>query len=174
MRRLNKRERILIISFFIVFLFYVVSNYFIQPVMQNIEMLETELAQLKAEWDEMKTWVGQETKLKDKISTLENEVNQEMEKVAPVNQSALYWNVFNKIAGETGSMIIRMDEGKDIPAAGKIRVFTLGISGSESNVQAFINRMNSMNYVTAVQKGTFDYQDNSSVMGTMELLVGSR
>lgn len=174
MRTLNKRERFLIISFFVVLLLYGVSNYWIRPLMQNIELLQAEQSQLRTEWDEIKRWVGQEAKLKEQVSTLETEVNTEMEKVAPVNQSALYWNAFNKIARETGTLLTRMDEGKETAAVGKTRIFTLGVSGSESGVLEFIKRMQTMSYVTAIKTGTMNYQDPSAVMGTLQLVVGSR
>lgn len=174
MRPLNKRERLLIISFFIVFLLYVVSNYWIKPIMENIDILQVEQTALRGEWGEIRNWIGQENKLNQQVNAMETEVNQEMEKVAPANQSALYWNAFNKIAGETGTTLTRMDEGKEAAAVGKSRTFTLGVSGSESGVMEFIKRMQNMAYVTAVKTGTMDYRDTSTVMGTLQLIVGSR
>lgn len=174
MRPLNKREKILIVSFFIVFLLYIVSTYWIRPLMQTIDNLQVERDQLKNEWDQISKWVGQENTLREKITALETAVNQEMDKVAPANQSALYWNAFNKIAGETGTTLTRMDEGKDQAAVGKTRVFTLGVSGSESAVLQFIARMQSMAYVTAVKTGTMDYTSDAAMMANLQLVVGSR
>ena len=174
MRPLNKRERLLIISFFIVFLLYIVSTYWIRPLMENIDSLQAERDQLSNEWNQINNWVGQENKLSQKVNTMETEVNQEMEKVAPANQSALYWDAFNRIAIETGTVLTRMDEGKEGATVGKTRIFTLGVSGAESAVLQFITRMQSMTYVTSVKTGTMDYTNPSAMMATLQLIVGSR
>lgn len=141
--------------------------------MDKIESLKEQQSKLSTEWNEMKKWVGQEPRLNQEVTAQETAVNQIKQQIPPANQSALYWDAFNRMAGETGVTITRIEEGKDSAKGSKPRNVTIAISGSEASVMQFITRMKSMTYVTAVKSGTFAYRE-SNVLATLQLLIGSR
>lgn len=213
MRKFNKREKILIGSFLVVLLFYIVSTYWISPIIEKIDELKRQQVELKIQWDEIKNWVGQEEKLYQHVSAMETEVNQLVERIPPANQSALYWNAFNQIAIESGVALTRMveettaggaaaggtvqgDTGETAiggtetgeTGAGERRTpseetvpvvvsktwsVTMAVSGPEAAVMEFLNRLETMHYVTAVKTVAFAYQD-TSVIATFELILGAR
>jgi cell division protein FtsB len=110
MRKFNKREKILVGSFVVVLAIYLVSTYWITPIIEKIDELKNQQAELKTQWDEIRNWVGREKNLEQQVSAMETEVNQLVERIPPSNQSALYWDAFNRIARETGVVLTRMVE----------------------------------------------------------------
>ncbi len=110
MRKFNKREKFLVGSFVVVLVIYIVSTYWITPIIEKIDELKKQQVELKAQWDAIKNWVGQEDKLNQQVSAMETEVNQLVNRIPPANQSALYWDAINRIASESGVVLTRMVE----------------------------------------------------------------
>ena len=184
MRKFNKREKVLVGSFVVVLVIYIVSTYWITPIIEKIDELKKQQVELKAQWDAIKNWVGQEDKLNQQVSAMETEVNQLVNRIPPADQSALYWDAINRIASESGVGLTRMVEettaggapaggGATGAEAGKTWSVTLAVNGPEAGIMQFLNRLQTMTYVNAVKTGAFAYQD-ASVMATFELVLGSR
>jgi hypothetical protein len=200
MRKFSKREKFLIGAFIVVLVIYIVSTYWITPLMEKIDELKKQQAELKIQWEEIKNWIGHEDQLQQQISNMEAEVNELVERIPSAEQSALYWNAFNLLARETGVEITRMveqtgaggtqkggqrgaeiketaegtatDSGPSV-AISKTWQVTLDVSGPERSIMEFSNRLQNMTYVTAVKTGTFTYQD-ASVLATYELVLAAR
>lgn len=173
MRKLNKREKILFISFGLVLILYLVSTYWITPLMENMDKLAAEREQLRTEWQVISQWVGKESALNETITKQAAEAEQLKLKIPPVNQSALYWDALNRLALETGCTLIRIEEGKEAIKAGTPRTVTVAFSGAEASVMQFMGRLQTMSYVTAVKTGTLDYREGT-INTTMQLMIGAR
>lgn len=135
MRKFNKREKILIGSFVVVLVIYVVSTYWITPIIERIDELKKQQFELKVQWEAMKNWVGQEEKLQQHVSDMEAEVNQLVNRIPPAEQSALYWDAINRIASESGVVLTRMVEetaAGGVPAGGG----TTGAGGTVTGGEA--------------------------------------
>lgn len=154
MRKLSKRERILMILFFYILIVVIGIQWIVYPSLDKIKFLNNERSDLQLQWDEIKSYSETKEYLSSQIVELTKKTEELDKQLPSVQSSHLYWESINKSAKQSGVKIVQIQE--DIPDNKTAkRLVHLSFTGGFSQTLAFIKALNTMPYINAISEGAF-------------------
>lgn len=152
-RKLNKRELVLLSIFIGLLLFALLKSAWLTPYLNKREELLLEREKLEKQWEEIKIYKGKEAVIRKSLSRLEQERN-EFNQTILVQQSAhKYWESILKHANYADVEILTMQEG-DFEADTQAMTATVNVQGNFAAILKFIDSMKKIPYVLAVKEGS--------------------
>ncbi len=168
MRKLNKRETVLLTIFIIFVLIALIVNSWLPSYLDNRNKLVIEREQLQSQWEEISKYINKETEIRNSISRLSEENNKFREMIPDGNSSHKYWDTILKRAKESNVEVIVMQEGEKVSEENTMNT-SLSIQGSFEATMDFIERMNSLPYLYAVKDGRLTEVEGGEFITTLSL-----
>lgn len=172
MKKLNKRERILLSVFLAVLLISFGVQFVLFPSLDKIKELINERAELQMKWNTIESLEGTEESLKMQTDKLKTE-NQEIGQQLPAAQAShLYWEFINKSVEQTGVELVQLQE-EEPNYEENSRLIHLQLTGSVSQILSFIETMENMPYINAITEASIQ-ETNQLVTAVLTINTSAR
>lgn len=168
MRKLNKREMVLLSIFIIFILVAMIVNSWLPSYLDNRDKLVLEREQLQSQWEEISQYINKEAEIQNSISLLDQENNKFRQMVPDGNSSHKYWETILKRAKESNVEVIAVQEGEKVGEE-KTMNTSVSIQGSYDATMNFINNLNSLPYLYAVKEGRLTEVEGEKFLTTLSL-----
>lgn len=168
MRKLNKREMVLLSIFIIFILVALIVNSWLPSYLDNRNKLVLEREQLQSQWEEISQYINREAEIRNSISQLNEENDKFRQMVPDGNSSHKYWETILKRAKESSVEVIAIQEGEKV-AEEKTMNTTVSIQGSFEGTMDFIENMNSLPYLYALKEGRLTEVEGGKFLTTLSL-----
>lgn len=168
MRKLSKRELVLLSIFIIFILVALIVNSWLPSYLDNRNKLVLEREQLQSQWEEISQYINKEAEIRNSISRLDEENKKFRQMVPDGNSSHKYWETILKRAKESSVEVIAIQEGEKV-AEEKTMNTTISIQGSFEGTMDFIDNMNSLPYLYAVKEGRLTEIEGENFLTTLSL-----
>lgn len=168
MRKLNKREMVLLSIFIIFILVALIVNSWLPSYLDNRNKLVLEREQLQSQWEEISQYINREAEIRNSISQLNEENDKFRQMVPDGNSSHKYWETILKRAKESSVEVIAIQEGEKV-AEEKTMNTTISIQGSFEGTMDFIDNMNSLPYLYALKEGRLTEVEGGKFLTTLSL-----
>lgn len=169
MRKLNKREKIMLGVFLIFLVAALGTEYLLFPSLDKITMLKSERAELQQQWAEINFYVGSEEDIKGRIEKLTKETKAITEQLPSAESTHLYWEYINDSAKQSGVTVNQIQED-DMDKETNHHPISVVITGTFSEVTGFLEKLDSMPYLHATSEVSFQSSEQG-VTATLTLFI---
>lgn len=170
-RKLSKREQILLILFFSILIVVIGIEFLVTPSLDKITVLKSERADLQLQWDEIQSYKGTEDIMNSQIKELKLKTIELSQQLPPVYSSHLYWEFLNNNAERAGVNIVQIQEDEPDNKTNN-RLIHLSFTGDFSETVTFIESINSMPYIHAISEGAFQSGDKL-IITTLSIYISA-
>jgi Tfp pilus assembly protein PilO len=147
-RKLTKRETVLIFSLLMIMAIYAGFEYWYAPMAAQVKTLKAEKEQLAAEWEKVRSYAAQKD-IKKEIDRLNAEIAAVKERMLAENQSGIYWKkVLEKTASAKVTAALISEQETE---TGKLLHFR--VRGGHQAIYQFLQELEQIPYVHAVTEG---------------------
>lgn len=152
-RKLNKRELILLFIFIGLLLFALLKNAWLTPYFANREELLLEREKLQQQWEEIEIYKGKEAVIRNSLSRLEQERNEFRQIILAQQSSHKYWESILQQANDADVEILTMQEG-EFETENRAMTTAVNVQGNFAAILKFIDSVKKIPYVLAVKEGS--------------------
>ncbi|MBO8171968.1 MAG: hypothetical protein H0Z33_08760 [Bacillaceae bacterium] len=178
MRRLTRRESVLITVLFILAAVYIITQYWYYPLLSEIKRLKAEKHQLLGKWETIQPSLGQEENIKQANHGLEHDINKLQDRLIPENASYLFWKEVRKLAEQSDANLTFVQEGNDErnsqSGSPVFKHVQLQVNGTFASIEGFMNTLKRMPWVYAVTEGKWSRQGEGEIIATFSLIVATK
>lgn len=168
MRKLNKREMVLLSIFIGLLLITLFVNSWLTPYLNKRDELLLERENLQMQWEKISIYKDKETEIQKSIVRLEEEAKQMKEMVPNQHSSHKYWDSILQKAKASNVEVLTIQEG-EIGSEAKTMTASLSIQGTFDATLKFIDNLKAMPYLYAVKEGSLTEVDGGDFITSLSL-----
>ncbi len=167
MRKLSRRESILIILLIILSAVYLVSQYWYLPLLSEIKHLEIKREDLAQQWNRMQQSLSQKETLQQRNTLLDREIRELQEQMIPAHASFVLWEEIRELAEQSEVELTLLQEGS---SANQQFAVQFQVRGENGAVLTFINNMRNFPHVSVVTEGKMDFMSEDEVIASFSVI----